>query len=59
MSAQQKIQPCSRIEEIEADLLAYRNGWLQYDSAHVRQLQAERMAILKSLLNKEPIKCPP
>lgn len=44
----QKIKPRSRIEEIEADLLAYRNGWMQYDGAHVRQLQAERMAIQKA-----------
>lgn len=44
----EKITPRTRIEEIEADLSAYRNGWMQYDSAHVRELQQERIQILNS-----------
>lgn len=43
-----QIQPRSRIEEIEADLIAYRMGWITYDRAHVMSLQAERVAIIKT-----------
>ncbi|QTB82906.1 hypothetical protein J3L14_20520 [Burkholderia pseudomallei] len=38
----------SRIEEIEAWLNAYRQGWVAYDSGHVRELQAERQALIRS-----------
>lgn len=36
----------TRLEQIEADLTAYRSGWVQYDRDHVRALQAERRALL-------------
>lgn len=36
----------TRLEQIEAELTAYRNGWVQYDRDHVRELQAERAALL-------------
>jgi hypothetical protein len=45
---EKKIEPQSRIEEIEGWLNAYRQGWISYDWSHVRELQAERQAILKA-----------
>ncbi|MBU9632053.1 hypothetical protein KTE60_22470 [Burkholderia multivorans] len=38
----------SRIAEIEGWLNAYRQGWVSYDAAHVRELQAERQALIKA-----------
>lgn len=37
-----------RIAEIEAELLAYREGWMQFDEEHVRHLQRERIALLRT-----------
>ena len=37
----------TRLQEIEGDLAAYRNGWMSYDSAHVAALQRERAELLK------------
>ena len=36
----------TRPEQIEADLAAYRSGWVQYDRDHVRALQSERRKLL-------------
>ncbi len=46
MSKAEKLQPRTRLEDIEADLLAYRLGWMQYDGEHVRALQKERTEII-------------
>jgi len=37
-----------RIAEIEAELLAYSEGWMQFDEEHVKHLQRERIALLRS-----------
>ena len=44
----EKIAPQSRIEEIEGWLNAYRQGWISFDLSHVRELQAERTALLNA-----------
>jgi len=36
----------TRLEQIEAELMAYRSGWVQYDRDHVRDLQTERRVLL-------------
>lgn len=37
--------PAQRLQAIIGQLNAYRNGWIAYDRAHVRELQEERAAI--------------
>jgi hypothetical protein len=42
------VAPQTRLEVIEGDLNAYRQGWISWDLANVRELQAERTRILTS-----------
>jgi hypothetical protein len=32
----------NKLQAINAELMAYRNGWISYDRAHVRRLQEQR-----------------
>ncbi|MEX3960164.1 hypothetical protein [Trinickia sp. EG282A] len=38
----------SRIQQIEGDLAAHRNGWVSWDQQHIQDLQRERTGLLKA-----------
>jgi hypothetical protein len=38
----------SRIQQIEGDLTAHRNGWVGFDRQHIQDLQRERAGLLKA-----------
>ncbi len=38
----------SRIQQIEGDLTAHRNGWVSWDQQHIQDLQRERTGLLKA-----------